>query len=240
MLEMIKQSTVVEQVLRKVKEMLAKGTFAAGDKIPTETELTKMFGVGRSSIREALKILQYLGIVKMLPSKGTFVCDCSNLSKEVVTWSILLGKRDFFELIGIRKAIEMAALRDLISMKQISPEAWDEQVTELQNSYKSMISTNSMDKFIAEDYNFHETIIKGGGNSISLDIYHTLRAFMYEEIRRAFEAACEDKLDKVHEEHAAILKLTEERNLVNALDQLNKHLENVERRVEYSFEKKIV
>jgi DNA-binding FadR family transcriptional regulator len=232
----IKQNTIVEQVLRKVKELIADGTFAVGDKIPTEIELTQMFGVGRSSVREAIKILQYLGIVKMLPSKGTFVCDCSNLSKEVVTWSILLGKKDFFELIGLRKAIEMASVRDFLSITQFDPEEWDRQISRLEASYELMLTTSSIDVFVQEDYNFHETIIQGSGNSIFIDIYHTLRAFMHEEIKRAFQAATENRVDKIHEEHAAILASIKERRLADALDQLKKHLENVENRVERSFQ----
>ena len=233
----IKQNTIVEQVLRRVKELIADGTFAIGQKIPTEIELTTMFGVGRSSVREAIKILQYLGIVKMLPSKGTFVCDCSNLSKEVVTWSILLGKKDFFELIGVRKALEMASLIDFISMKHISEEAWAAQTSKLLKSYESMINATSLEMFVQEDYNFHETIIQGSGNSIYLDIYHTLRAFMHEEIKRAFKIAVENNVDKVHQEHAAILNAIKTKHLDDALSELSLHLENVETRVEHSFQK---
>jgi GntR family transcriptional regulator, transcriptional repressor for pyruvate dehydrogenase complex len=234
--EMIRQNTIVEQVLQRVKELIADGTFAVGEKIPTEVELTKMFGVGRSSVREAIKILQYLGIVKMLPSKGTFVCDCSNLSKEVVTWSILLGKKGFFELIGLRKAIEMASVRDLLSTKSSDPEVWKTQVSKLQSSYDLMVTTSSIDVFVQEDYNFHETIIQGSGNSIYLDIYHTLRAFMHEEIKRAFMAATENRVEQIHEEHAAILASIIERRLDDAQEQLKKHIENVENRIELSFQ----
>ena len=236
----IRQNTIVEQVLRRVKELIADGTFAVGEKIPTEIELTKMFGVGRSSVREAIKILQYLGIVKMFPSKGTFVCDCSNLSKEVVTWSILLGKKDFFELIGLRKAIEMASVRDLLSAAPTDPEQWNTLVSRLRASYEQMVTTSSIDVFVQEDYNFHETIIQGSGNSIYVDIYHTLRAFMHEEIKRAFKAATENRVDQIHEEHAAIFESIKERRMVDALDQLKKHLENVEDRVERSFQKGLI
>lgn len=231
----IKQNTIVEQVLRNVKSLIANGTFKVGDKIPTEVELTKMFGVGRSSIREAIKILQYLGIVQMHPSKGTFVCDCSNLSKEVVSWAILLGKRDFFELMGVRGAIESSSLRTLFSRTDITKEEWDHTIATLHDCCGKMVSADSIDLFITEDYRFHETIIKTSQNSIFIDVYHTLRSFMHEEIKRAFTSAAANRLDIVHEEHASILRFIEERNPEKAFEWLKNHLQNIDERVRHSF-----
>jgi len=235
----IRQNTIVEQVLKNVKELIANGTFKVGDRIPTEIELTKMFGVGRSSVREAIKILQHLGIVQMHPSKGTFVCDGTNLSKEVVTWAILLGKRDFFELMGVREAIETASLRDLFSRKDIEEKEWNEYIDELQSSCDKMVGAESIDAFIQEDYRFHGTIIEASRNSIFIDVYHTLRAFMHEEIKLAFTYAASNHLDKVHEEHASILKFIKERNPEMAKQWLFTHLDNVDKRVEHSFQKNL-
>ncbi|HAP55125.1 MAG TPA: hypothetical protein DCQ16_04180 [Spirochaetaceae bacterium] len=231
----IRQNTIVEQVLGNVKELIANGTFKVGDKIPTEVELTQMFGVGRSSVREALKILQYLGIIQMHPSKGTFVCDCSNLSREVISWAILLGKRDFFELMGVRGAIESSSLRILFSRKDISDNEWENLVNSLKKSWEKMVGTDSIDVFIAEDYGFHETIIKYSNNSVFIDVYHTLRSFMHEEIKRSFTSAAGNHLDKVHNEHASILRFIEEKKPEKAYEWLSTHLENIDERVRHSF-----
>jgi DNA-binding FadR family transcriptional regulator len=233
----IKQNTIMEQVLRNVKELIANGTFKVGDKIPTEVELTQMFGVGRSSVREALKILQYLGIVQMHPSKGTFVCDCSNLSREVVSWAILLGKRDFFELMGVRGAIESSSIRTLFSREDISDIEWTDLTKNLKSCWEKMITTDSIDVFIAEDYRFHETIIKYSNNSIFIDVYHTLRSFMHEEIKRCFFSAAGNHLDKVHNEHASILRFIEEKKPEKAYEWVTTHLNNIDERVRDSFTK---
>lgn len=231
----IKQNTIVEQVLRNVKELIANGTFKVGDRIPTEVELTQMFGVGRSSVREALKILQHLGIIQMHPSKGTFVCDCSNLSREVVSWAILLGKRDFFELMGVRGAIESTSLRTLFTRTDISDNEWSILTNNLKSCWEKMLATNSIDIFIAEDYRFHETIIKYSNNSIFIDVYHTLRSFMHEEIKRSFTSAAGNNLDKVHNEHASILRFIEEKKPEKAYEWLSTHLKNIDERVRHSF-----
>jgi len=234
-IRMVKQKTIVEQVLNDFKELIANGTFPVGEKIPTEPELAEMFGIGRSSVREVIKILQYLGIVELRPSKGTFVCDNTNLSKEVISWSILLGKKDFFELIDLRRAIETISVEEFIKMKKITSIQWEEHITSLEESYKKMLNTETVALFINEDYNFHGGIIRGSVNSLYIDIYRTLRSFMYEEIKRAFNTAVEDRLDKVHEEHLLILNSIKERNLEKALSSLNTHLEHIKKRVEKSF-----
>jgi len=231
----IRQKTVVEQVLNDIKELISSGSFPVGEQIPTEPELAEMFGIGRSSVREAIKILQYLGILEMRPSKGTFVCDNSNLSKEVLSWAILLGKKDFFELIGLRKALETTSLEDFILIKNINEESWNTYLKELEQSYETMRRAETPSSFIDADYNFHGKIIKGSGNSVYIDIYHTLRAFMYEEIKRAFESAVTDRLDKVHEEHESILRAIQERNLEEGLKFLQTHIEHIKERVEKSF-----
>ena len=51
-----------------------------------------MFGVGRSSIREAIKIFNYLGIMESKAALGTFISERSNISREALTWALLLGK----------------------------------------------------------------------------------------------------------------------------------------------------
>jgi DNA-binding FadR family transcriptional regulator len=82
--ERIYQKTVVVQAMEKIRLLLTSGQYKPGDKIPTEHELIERFGIGRSSIREALKIFQHLGILKSQVSKGTFLCDKSRLSTEAI------------------------------------------------------------------------------------------------------------------------------------------------------------
>jgi GntR family transcriptional regulator, transcriptional repressor for pyruvate dehydrogenase complex len=234
--KVVKQKTIVEQVLADFKELIANGTFPVGEKIPKEANLAETFGIGRSSIREVLKILQYLGIVELKPGKGTFVCDNTNLSKEVISWSILLGQKDFFELFDLRRAIETIAVEDFILMKKMTSEQWDNNIGSLESCFLKMKNAESDSTFINEDYSFHETIIEGCGNSVYLDIYHTLRTFMHEEINRSFHSALRDHLDKVHSEHESILNSIKNRDLKKALKSLNTHLQNIKQRLEESFQ----
>jgi len=66
----ISQNTIVAQVMAHIKELIAGGKYRPGDRLPTEQELATLFGVGRSSIREAIKVFQHMGIVESKAAKG--------------------------------------------------------------------------------------------------------------------------------------------------------------------------
>lgn len=76
--------------MRQLEQMLLEGSFAAGQKLPTERELAEQFDVSRPSVREALQKLEAKGLVLRKQGGGTFVCD-----------SLVGGLTDpLFELIG--------------------------------------------------------------------------------------------------------------------------------------------
>ena len=60
----LKKESVVQSVINRLTEGMRTGELKPGDKIPTEPELAESFGVARSSIREAIKILTYLGVLE--------------------------------------------------------------------------------------------------------------------------------------------------------------------------------
>jgi len=182
----VKKNTVVRQVMDQIKNQIATGVLNPGDKIPTETVLAEQFGTGRSTIREAIKIFEYLGIIESHTRSGTYVCDHSSISTEALTWAILLGKNELFELVDLRSIIEQRALEIVIEKAQNSESfskniisALQKEVTILELSVKN----ENMEDLIEADYNFHGTIIHASDNNVFIHIYQTLKAFMHEEIK---------------------------------------------------------
>ena len=83
----IKKVRLSDSVIRAIKEMIAEEEFKPGDKFYSENELTKQLGVSRSSIREAVKILETTGFVSVSQGKGIFITDRQGLRfKEFSTW----------------------------------------------------------------------------------------------------------------------------------------------------------
>lgn len=69
----IKRSGLTDQVIERVRTLVAKGTYRVGDRLPPEGELCVLFGVGRSTIREAMRVLANRGMVDVRHGEGTFV-----------------------------------------------------------------------------------------------------------------------------------------------------------------------
>jgi DNA-binding FadR family transcriptional regulator len=69
----IPRANLTEEIVKRIISLIMDLAMQPGDKLPTERELVARFGVGRSSIREAVKILNALGIVRIVAGAGMFV-----------------------------------------------------------------------------------------------------------------------------------------------------------------------
>lgn len=188
MSEKIRQQTVVGQVMEKIRELIASGHYQSGDKIPTEQELAERFGIGRSSIREAIKVFNYIGVLESRTARGTFVCDRSNITSEALTWSILLGNDEIFELIEFRGALELWCAMILAREIGEDPESHLVLMNKLEETIEKMVEAEEAEDrktLVRLDYSFHRLILNEVGNKIIITIYETLKSFMYEEIKQA-------------------------------------------------------
>ncbi|WP_181298411.1 FadR/GntR family transcriptional regulator [Pseudomonas sp. Q2-TVG4-2] len=69
----LERSSITLQILERIKAALLRGELNPGDYLPSETELTQSFGIGKSSVREAIKMLQAIGVVEVQRGRGTVI-----------------------------------------------------------------------------------------------------------------------------------------------------------------------
>ena len=129
MLKAIKKTRIYEEVVSQVHQLIREGRLKAGDQLPSERELSETFKVSRTSVREALRTLETMGLVISRTGMGNFVADLPIESLVAPLAKLLLEEKtalaDVFEL---RKLIEphiaaLAAQRatniDIERMKRI-------------------------------------------------------------------------------------------------------------------------
>ncbi|WP_252091105.1 FadR/GntR family transcriptional regulator [Pseudomonas sp. MWU13-3659] len=75
---MISSSTVVNSVVEKLRQALARGQWRSGDMLPGQRELAEQLGISRPSLREAVIVLETLGLVRSMPGKGVLVLDADS------------------------------------------------------------------------------------------------------------------------------------------------------------------
>lgn len=121
-LKKVNSESVVQQVINALTEAMLNRELRPGDKIPTEAELAESMGVGRNSIREAIKILVYLGVLEIRRAEGTFVCEGFSESMiDPMIYGIILDKEDSYEnLMELRELIEVGVMQ--LAMQKIQEE----------------------------------------------------------------------------------------------------------------------
>jgi len=166
----IQKRTIVNQAMDQIRELIASGAYKPGDKLPTEKELAEQLGVGRSSIRETIKVFNYLGVLESKSAKGTFVSSRSSISREVLTWALLLGEDDIRMVIDLRAAIELWSFLQITQRFHDAPYDNMALVGELNtilNTMSKAIANQDANAVIQADYDFHRCIIEGVSNTLS-------------------------------------------------------------------------
>lgn len=226
-IEKIKQKTVVEQVMEKIKDLIVSDQYHPGDKLPTEQKLAEMFGIGRSSIREAIKIFNYLGVLESKAAKGTFLSESANISSEALSWSILLGKDEMDSLIHTRGALELWSMINLTTLYGEEKEKVEPFIEQLEGEIEKMrrgLENKSNVELTEADYNFHSIIINSNNNEIFTTIYRTLKSFMYKEIEKAHEGF--ENQENLVRDHEVIVDAIKTGDEVKAMKAFHTHIEN--------------
>jgi len=107
MFKPIKKAKVYEEIVAKIKDMVGKGRFKAGDQLPVERELAEVFRVSRSSVREALRSLESQGFIESRQGDGTYIArqPVESLVRPLAS-VISTEKDDQMELFEMRRMIE--------------------------------------------------------------------------------------------------------------------------------------
>ena len=205
----IRQKTIVTQVMEKIREFIASGKVKPGDRLPTESQLAQMFGVGRSSIREAIKVFNYLGVFESQTRKGTILCEHSRISKEALTWSFLLGKKDICDLMDLRKALEQECWFQLCLAQAKNPETVKpvlERFAVFIGDMDKALQSDDEVALVDADFNFHLVAIEASANAQFVALFQTLQAFTREEIRESnVQRAKNRRIVQEHEEFVEAL-----------------------------------
>jgi DNA-binding FadR family transcriptional regulator len=231
-IDKIRHKTLVEQVMEKIRKLIASGEFKVHDRLPTENELAEMFGTGRSSIREAIKVFNYLGVLESRAAKGTYVCSRSNISTEALTWSMLLGQDDYYELIDMRAAMELWSMVALAGKYREDPGSVRETVEMLESQIANMrdaIEQGDFASLARADYDFHCVIIDSSRNALFSSIYEILRSFMREEIEKSHKDFTDIKT--IIPEHQLFIDAVRSGDIVVAQQTVLNHIASIKRRL---------
>lgn len=160
-----------DKVIIEIKKDIASGKLRKGEKIPAEPELMEHYGVGRSTIREAIKTLSISGILKVQQGSGTFVV--SKIKDESL--SQRLKRADFEEINTVRALLE----KEIV--KLASQHRSDTDLNKMENllqQRKKAIEEQQQKKCAEADIAFHISVAKASGNQVLTDLYENFSSVM--------------------------------------------------------------
>jgi GntR family transcriptional repressor for pyruvate dehydrogenase complex len=180
------RTTLTADVCRKLLSHLVRGDWTEGERIPAERELCKLLGVGRASLREALKALEIMGMIETRVGQGTFVCHRSEFLSRPLLWSISgndpTQAADWMELVEARRLMEseLAALAAV----RATPEELEVIERQLDSMDKSM---DHIEVFLEADLNFHLSIAEAAHNRLLFNAVQLIRNLMRQWIRQTLQ-----------------------------------------------------
>lgn len=180
----IERVTVVGQVTEAIRSMIKERKLNEDEKLPTEKELCEKLEVGRSTVREAMRILQAMGEVKFMHGKGAFVGPGNTVTNETVTkeWFSKAGSK-LMDFVEIRLAIEPLSVR--LAIHRASEEDIAE-IARIHNLFIQAVTTQNALHLAKYDELFHMKIAYATHNQLMINIMDSIKKEVFEMRVKSF------------------------------------------------------
>lgn len=217
----IRRKRLTDDIIDRLVAMIREGDIKTGDRLPAEPILMERFGVGRSSLREAIGALSLTGVLSVSPGRGTYVVATSEeFLARPLQWGLAAAWQDkLHEIIEARTALEQAIVGFA------AERATDNDLAAIRAQHEQLRKDRSAGKkIINADFGFHKALAAACRNTILERFFEELQL----QIRGWMEqkALVPGAYDHVFDEHAAILAALEQRNARQARIAVQQHLQH--------------
>ena len=158
----IRIESPVDKIIRQIRELITSGQLNPGDKLPPERKLAERLGVGRSNVRDAIKKLEFYGILKTLPQSGTIVAGMGIAALEGLISDVLrMEDSDFASLVETRVLLETE------SAKLAATRRTEEDINNIKmalDAYEDKVKLGG--QAVEEDLLFHLKIAEASKNTV--------------------------------------------------------------------------
>jgi GntR family transcriptional repressor for pyruvate dehydrogenase complex len=221
-IEPIKSTRIYEEIVRQVKAMISEGRLKSGDQLPPERDLAEKFVVSRTSVREALRALESLGLVEIRPGEGTFVREISvDALVEPLALVMLTHREAIGELFEARRILEPAIAR--LAARRATPEEVQEMGRILDEQAREIAAGRNG---LAQDAHFHAALAAAAHNRAITRLVHGIMDLLTQSREESLNTP--GRPTRSHEDHRRILEAVRTRNETAAEHAMRDHLVAVE------------
>ena len=202
-----------EMVRGDLFERIRSGELAVGEKLPSENELARAFGVSRPVVREALESLRAVGLIVSHSGRGSYVRSVS-----IDTGPLLLGRYSIRELHDVRSLLEVPGAGLAAAHRT------GDQLARTRELLDRLESCGDPREWVGLDVSFHVALAEMTANRLQAHLVEILRAFMIEQSQAVGRVA--GRIADANEEHRAILAAVAARDEALASETMQAHLLN--------------
>lgn len=196
--ELVKREPVSAEFARKLIDyLIGDEGLKPGERLPSERQLAEDLGIGRSPVREGLKLLAFLGVIEVRHGSGSYIKELdSQLLPRVVEWGFLLGDQKVMEIVEARKHIEVvvaqlaASRREAVDLKRMG------------EHLKRMAAAKEAEEFVEADVAFHLATATAARNAVFHDVLSGLQSLLRAWISRVMQA--QESFEPSYLEHQAV------------------------------------
>ncbi len=226
-LQPIPRTNLTQEIVQRLVNLIAQEGLRSGDKLPSERELMTRFSIGRSSLREALKILSAIGLVEVSVGEGMFVGrgDLSLIARPL-TLGLMMGESSRNELIETRRVLEVA-LAGFAAERASAPE-----IAIIGQRLKTMQSNQAKpERYSQADLEFHLAIAQSAHNQVLFNLLHTLRHILGALITTTVMDYDANHMPQSYKVHVPIYDAIRRRDAQAAGHAMAVHLDRLEERL---------
>ena len=214
----IKVDSPVDIIIRQIRDLIASGQLKPGDRLPSERLLSERLGVGRTQLRDALRKMEFYGILKTRPQSGTVVAGLGLPAlQSLITDMLQLQGNDFKSLVESRIILE----RNIVQLAALNRTDEDLEAIELAMD-KHEEALRRGDDAIGEDFIFHLKIADACKNTVLKSLMLIITPEIVEYFKK--HNICAEDHAQIIGEHNEIYRCIADRRPMEAGDSLNKHL----------------
>lgn len=224
-MEAVEKINLREQVMERIWQAVADGTYEPGDRLPSVSDLSSELGVSITSVRDALMQLEAVGLVDIRQGQGIFVNEIGpDFFTPRLSSMLLLERSKLLDLVEVRRAIEAQCARLAAERRS------DDNLRRLSEIMDRMTAAiGDPDLYLREDLALHMVIAQISGNSIFPEILQLLRDLFVKELRAT--VGLPGAMETGYKHHRDIVMAIEDGDGQQAMEKMIEHLTYTEERL---------
>lgn len=222
----IQTSTITQQIIRQIHTAIIAGKLAPGDKLPSENELIKQFGISKQTLRESLRALEHMGLIQSRKGMGggSFVVEVdASITKlgllnyfyfQNLSIKDLSMVRQLLEPFATKIAVQKMSDKDILALKATN------------DSARKHIKANNYDAALADEIAFHTKIAEQTNNPLILLLQEFVEDILV-DYKELFQVGIDD-LAVILTAHERIYAAIKDRDEDRAAQEMLSHVNELE------------